>query len=120
PELMADIQRICNAAARNLVNNMALASGPQVEVYRDRLADGEAADQIYPWKIWDMKSDPAGAASNARAVNFFQPSSNAAELMAVFERFELKADDATNIPRYAHGNERIGGAGSTASGLSML
>lgn len=120
PELMADIQRICNAAARNLVNNMALASGPQVEVYRDRLADGETADQIYPWKIWDMKSDPAGAASNARAVNFFQPDSNAAELMAVFEKFELKADDATNIPRYAYGNERIGGAGSTASGLSML
>ena len=30
------------------------------------------------------------------------------------------ADDATGIPRYAHGNEKVGGAAQTASGMSML
>nr|MCS5561679.1 hypothetical protein [Marinobacter nauticus] len=44
----------------------------------------------------------------------------AAELLTVYEQFERRADDATNIPRYAYGNERVGGAGQTASGLSML
>lgn len=119
PELMADIQRACNAAARALMNNLGIASGPQVEVYADRFADGEEVTQIYPWKVWQMKSDPAGGANN-RAINFFQPQSNAAELLAVFEAFERRADDATNIPRYAYGNERVGGAGATASGLAML
>ena len=37
PELMADIQDVCNATARSLVNNLAISSGPQVEVYQERL-----------------------------------------------------------------------------------
>lgn len=118
PELMMDIQDICNATARSLVNNLAISSGPQVEVYEDRLQPQEDPTDIYPWKIWRTKDSAMGA--NNRAVNFFQPQSNAQELMAVYESFEIKADDATNIPRYTYGNEKVGGAGDTASGLSML
>lgn len=40
--------------------------------------------------------------------------------MGVYSAWEQRADDATNIPRYAYGNEKVGGAGNTASGLSML
>lgn len=118
PELMADIQRVCNATARSLVNNMAMSSGPMAEIYADRLADGETADRFYPWRRFFVKdSETTG---NNRAITFFQPQSNAVELMGVFEKFEIKADDATNIPRYAYGNERLSGAASTSSGLSML
>src|SRR5690606_387491 len=46
--------------------------------------------------------------------------SNAQELLAVFDRFERLSDDATGIPRYTYGNEKVGGAGNTATGLSML
>jgi len=119
PELMDDIQDICNATARSLVNNLAISSGPQVDVSMDRLAPGEDPEDIYPWKVWQTNSDRMGTGNNP-AIRFFQPASNAAELMSVFEKFETKADDATNIPRYIYGNENIGGAGSTASGLSML
>ena len=119
PELMNDIQDICNATARSLVNNMAISSGPQMDVSMDRLAPGEDPEDVYPWKVWRTHSDRVGTGNNP-AVRFFQPNSNANELMAVFEKFEIKADDATNIPRYIYGNEKIGGAGSTASGLSML
>lgn len=118
PELMADIQDVCNATARSLVNNLAISSGPQVEVYEDRLQPQEDPTDIYPWKIWRTKDSLTGA--NNRAVNFFQPQSNANELLGVYESFEIKADDATNIPRYSYGNENVGGAGQTASGLSML
>ncbi|MFP3489006.1 hypothetical protein R0K20_15495, partial [Staphylococcus sp. SIMBA_130] len=100
------------------VNNLAISSGPQVEVYYERLEPSESADEIYPWKIWKTKD--SNLTGNNRALNFFQPTSNAAELLAVYEKFEIRADDATNIPRYSYGNERVGGAGSTASGLSML
>jgi len=118
PELMADIQDVCNATARSLVNNLAISSGPQVEVYHERLDPTENADDIYPWKIWRTKDSTI--TGNNPAVRFYQPSSNAAELLGVYEKFELRADDATNIPRYSYGNENVGGAGQTASGLSML
>jgi len=40
PEVMRDVQIMCNASARALANNMGIGSGPQVEVQVDRLADG--------------------------------------------------------------------------------
>ena len=117
-DLMSDIQRICNATARALANNMGLASGPQVSVYVDRLADDGDIENLRPFKIWQFTSDPTGG--TGKAINFDQPTSNAAELLAVYKEFEIRADDATGIPRYAYGNERTGGAAQTASGLSML
>lgn len=118
PELMADIQDVCNATARSLVNNLAISSGPQVEVYEDRLQPQEDPTNIYPWKIWRTKDSQV--TGNNAAVRFYQPISNAGELLTVYEQFERRADDATNIPRYTYGNENVGGAGNTASGLSML
>jgi len=115
--LMNDIQEFCNASARSLVNNMAMASGPMVEINYERLSPLEDELDIRPWKVIQTRGAEVGG---GKAVQFFQPESNAAELMAVYEKFESKADDATAIPRYTYGNEDVGGAGTTASGLSML
>lgn len=118
PEQMEDHQRIVNACARSLCSNMALASGPQAVVLTDLLAPGEDVTSIFPMKIWQSVAPTSGA--TVRPVDFFQPSMNAEPLLKVMETFEAKADDVTNVPRYSYGNEKIGGAGSTASGLSML
>lgn len=118
PWLMRDIQRMCNACARALSNNMGLASGPIMELYIDRLADGQDITELRPRDIVQVTTDPSGA--SGRAVQFFAIPSIANELLAVYKEFELKADDVTMIPRYAYGNERTGGAAQTASGLSML
>ncbi len=117
-DLIEDCQDVCNASLRALVNNMAIASGPQVWYNVDRVPPGTKVTQMHPWKVWPMSSDPMG--STAPPVDFFQPNSNATELMAVFEKFYAMADDISGIPRYMIGNEKIGGAGRTASGLSML
>jgi len=98
---------------------MGISSGPQVAVNMDRLAEGEDPGQIYPWRLWQMRSDPMG--SSAPPVTFFQPQSNASELMAVFERFSLLADEYSGIPKYLAGmGGGEGGAGRTASGMSMM
>src|SRR5574341_1547746 len=81
-------------------------------------ADGEQTLELFPWKIWQLKSDPTQGVNPG--IGFFQPPSNAESLMATFDKWEVKADDATGIPRYTYGNEHIGGAGDTATGLSML
>lgn len=118
PELMRDIQRMCNATARALANNMGISSGPQVEVNIDRLAADEEIEEMYPWKTWQTTNDPTG--SGGKAISFFQPNSNAGELLKVYSEFEARADDATGIPRYAHGNNQGTGAAQTSSGLAML
>jgi hypothetical protein len=121
PDILADIQEVCNASLRSLVNNMSLASGPQVVVDEERLAQGENGDDMYPWKRWRVKSDPLAPQSTAvPPISFFQPNSNAQELLVVYEKFTQIADELSAIPRYMSGSERMGGAGRTASGLAML
>ncbi len=117
-DLCRDTQDICNAAARSLVNNMSIASGPQVVYNIDRLPQGENITQMYPWKVWQVTSDPM--AGGATPMQFFQPSSLSNELMAVYEKFSVLADEYTGIPRYMTGDSAAGGAGRTATGMSML
>jgi hypothetical protein len=118
PEIIEDIQNVCNAAARALVNNMGIASGPQVEVNLERLPANEDITQISPWKIWQVMNDPAG--SSAPAVRFSQPEDNANTLVAVYDKFSRLADDHSGIPAYLYGDLNVQGAGRTSSGLSML
>ncbi len=117
-DLCRDAQDICNAAARALVNNMSIASGPQVVYNIDRLPQGENITQMYPWKVWQVTSDPM--AGGQAPMQFFQPSSLSAELMAVYEKFSTLADEYTGIPKYMTGESVAGGAGRTASGMSMM
>ena len=118
PEIIEDLQGICNAAARALVNNMGISSGPQVEVNLERIPPNEDITQMHPWKIWQVTNDPLG--SSAPAVRFNQPADNANTLMSVYERFSKLADDHSGIPSYVYGDLNVKGAGRTASGLSML
>jgi len=118
PEIIADLQNVCNAAARALVNNMGISSGPQVEVNIERLPPNEDITTMVPWKIWQTINDPVG--SNAPAIRFTQPDSRATELMAVYEKFSRLADEHSGIPSYIYGDLNVHGAGRTSSGLSML
>ena len=117
-DLCRDTQDVCNGAARALVNNMSLSSGPQVVYNVDRLPEGENLTQLFPWKIWQATSDPMGGTQPP--VSFFQPTSVSQELMQVYDKFAILADEYTGIPRYMTGDSPSGGAGRTASGMSML
>jgi hypothetical protein len=119
PDLLADISSVANATLRALVNNMSLASGPQVTVNDDRLNDGEDGEQMYPWKRWHVKSDPFGN-NTEKAIEFFTPGSNSQELLAVYTAFSNLADEHSAIPKFMTGSPPQGGLGRTASGLSML
>ena len=115
-DLVRDSQIVVNASARAIVNNMGIASGPQVTVNVERLAPGEDVTQLSPWRIWQVTNDATGAGQ--APVNFYQPDSRIAELMGVFEKFQSLADEYSGLPKYMAGE--AGGAGRTASGLSML
>jgi hypothetical protein len=113
-----DVQSMCNHAARSLANNMNIASGPMVWYNIDRLLAGENVEQLYPWKPFQTTGDPAGP-TTAPPIGFFQPNSNAGELMGVYEKFSREADDILGVPNYMNGGTPGGGVGRSASGFSM-
>ena len=117
-DLVRDTQAMCNSAARALSNNMGIASGPMAYVNVDRLPAGEDVTQMYPWRIWQVKNDEYG--STSKPMEFFMPTSNAQELMAIYEKFSVLADEYSGVPRYMTGDAPAQGAGRTASGMSML
>lgn len=119
-QIVMNRQMTINGALRALENNMAMASGPQVLRNEERIREDDDG-QLRPWKVWNTRSDPdQGTVAQRAPIEFFQPGSNAAELLGIIEKQEQAADEDSAIPRYVTGNERLGGAGRTASGLAML
>lgn len=117
PDMADDITDVLNATLRALVNNISIASGPQVS-YNEELISPNQDDSLYPWKRWRFISDPSNP--NAKPIEFFSPTDNSQALTAVFDKFSTLLDDVSTIPRYLTGGGANSGAGRTASGLSML
>ncbi len=116
PEILVDLQRCCNACARAIIHNVGVASGPQVEIDKDRLAPGEST-KIWPWRVWLTTNETM---TNGPAINFYMPPIVVERLIAAFNFFSRLADEYCGVPAYAHGDPQVGGGGNTASGLSML
>jgi hypothetical protein len=120
PDILSDIQEAGNATLRALVNNLSIASGPQVVVHDDLLSNDEDGEELFPWKRWHVNRDPMGSSNAIKPIDFFQPQSNAQELLGVYQQFVNMADELSAIPKYLSGSGATGGAGRTASGLAML
>ena len=118
PEIIEDIQECANAFLRASVNNSSISSGPQVVINDEMIAPNESGDELYPWKRWHTTGDPLG--NQREPITFFQPSSNLQEMLGGYTQMTTLADENSGIPKYITGSDRIGGAGRTASGLSML
>jgi hypothetical protein len=116
PELIVDTQRACNAAARAIMHNLAVGSGPMVEVNKDRMAPGEST-KIWPYRVFLTTNDQM---ETSKAVNFYAPPLVVERLISCYKFFSTLADEYCGIPAYAHGDPQVGGGGNTASGLSML
>ncbi|HWG89167.1 MAG TPA: hypothetical protein VN679_15385 [Candidatus Acidoferrales bacterium] len=117
-DVVYDVQRVCNAAARATVKNMGYSSGPIGEVVGDRLADNDDETDVKPYKIFRVGPDITG--TGAPAFKFHNVASVAPDLMNVFDRFNKMADDLSGVPAYVLGNPDVAGAGRTLGGLSML
>jgi len=117
PEIISDPQDLCCSAARALENNLAMASAPMVAQDINALPAGAGLTTISPWKNFQYD----GSKTNGRVpITFFQPNSNANELIGIFNKFSDLAEEYSGVPKYAYGNSDVGGAGRTASGLSIL
>lgn len=118
PDLAANSQRMCTFYASAMADNAGFVAKPQFWVHADRFADGENSLEVFGGKVWQLKSDQTQGVNPGMGV--YNIPDNSASLNGNYEKWEIKADDSTGIPRYTYGNERVGGAGDTASGLAML
>jgi hypothetical protein len=116
PETIEDDQAAINMLARATCNNAAFASMPQISVNALRLAAQESA-KLHPGKVW---RHDGGSITGDEPIKFFQPPVVVAALIGALHEFLAQADADSGVPAYAHGDARVGGAGSTSSGLSML
>lgn len=115
PKMMRDSQSTMNAATRIYLDNMALSSGPMMEVNSDLLAAGEDPTDIHPWRVFLRE----GGDGTMPAVRFFQPVANANGLTSIIDIFRRFADETTSLPSYTHG-EQTKSLNKTATGISML
>lgn len=116
PAVMRDDQANINAATRALLDNAAVTAGPQLEVFKTLLAEGEDVTDVHSFRVWlRTGGDPQYPA--IRGINI---ESHIPELAEIARMFDNSADEATAIPKFWYGENPTQGAAGTASGLSML
>ena len=119
-DVLADTERACNSALRQIMINLPLASAPIAECVRERLVkhddDGELS--LEPRRVYDVEPDMLG--TNTPVFRFHTIPVVLNEAMAVFDKFSAKADELSGIPAHLNGNLDIASMARTASGMSML
>ena len=113
PDVIRDDQVSLNAVNRAMMDNAAQTVGAVYEINTDLVSPRENVRDIRPNKVILRSGD-----SRQPAVRDIQVQSRISEFMSVRGMFEQQIHEST-IPAYMQGGS-TGGAGRTASGLSML
>lgn len=121
PAIMRDPQSMLNASVRAMLDNAAISAGPIIEANIDLLADGEDPNDVYPFRSFQRTG--IGTDGSNRAITVTKLPSYTSQFMTMVDFFRASADETTNIPSAMagqDGNQMMGAAGRTATGLSML
>jgi len=113
-ENMVDTQQLMNGFMRMAVDNAVLSGNLIFEVDETNLVPGQDMT-LYPGKIFRRQG---GAPGQALFSTKFQNVTG--ELMQLFDKARVLADESTGFPSFAHGQTGVSGVGRTASGISML
>jgi len=117
-EYMWDSQDMINAAARSACDNMAMIAGPMTVVHTNRLAPGEEAMEIAPWKIFRVEeSELPGATPNP--IIFFNPQSHLDEFLKLMQFHMNLSDEQTSLPKMLQGESGEGVHNRTSSGAQL-
>lgn len=120
-DMLKHIQADTNAVRRATMNNLNLASYPQVIVNADALNQFAPGSKpgLMPGKVWTVRTTFSGV---NKPVDFFTIPTIYPHLNAEFQQLMVMADRVSGIPEYSQGlsSGAKNGAAGTASGLSML
>lgn len=120
PYLMRDSQKAINSAWRMTMDNAALSVGPQVVIDRRAITPSDGEMSLKPRKIWYMNtSSITKMPEGYKPFMQFKIESGQLELERIVNMARQFADDETNMPPIAYG-EQGSHLTKTAQGLSML
>ncbi|MCP3967552.1 MAG: hypothetical protein GY718_14580, partial [Lentisphaerae bacterium] len=103
PEICADSQEILNAAARRLLDDIAIL-GPQIEINIDEVDPSAKAgvNDIYPFKVHPR----TGGDSSTPMIRIHNLDSVSRELMEVINIFRRFIDEELNLPSVGEGGQQ--------------
>jgi hypothetical protein len=117
PEVCADSQEILNAAARRLLDDVALL-GPQIEINTDDMdtTDNRDINDIFPFKVHPR----TGGDSQTPLLRIHKMDSVSRELVEIINMFRRFIDEELNLP--TAGTSGVGDLGGheTAQGTQLL
>jgi hypothetical protein len=116
PRLMRDAQRSLNAAWRMMMDNAALATGPQLFIDRKQIEPADGSWKLTPRKVWFLND---GVPKDTRVMDQFSITMHQNELAAIIQLSKAFIDDETGLPQIAQG-EQSGQITKTAQGMSIL
>lgn len=117
PMLIKSSQDSVNAAARMILDNAAVASGPFVTANVKKLVPGEDPTDLHGWKVFLVEDD--NPISGARPVEIHDIPAYTDLFIKIFELFRKMADEESFIPSITQGEQGIG-VTKTVGGMSIL
>ena len=118
PRLMRSEQAMLNSAMRMMMDNAALAAGPQVVIDKDSIAPENGRWKLTPRKVWQWITGPGGTKRENPFQTFNIPMNQ--EMLAAIVQLALRfVDEAVAMPLIAQG-EMGAHVTQTSSGMSML
>jgi hypothetical protein len=120
PNIMRDSQMSICAAARMTMDNGSVVCGPNLEVNRDLLVQGQDDTSVQPYKIWYREG--MGQEAQWPAVRNIQIDSHLPELQSIVKMFMEFADQETFVNPATGGDMQKGPSEPfrTAAGASMI
>jgi len=115
PYLMRSQQRVLNAAWRQLMDNAAISSAPQIVVKPGTISPADKNWQLTSRKIWFATED---ADDVRKSFTTFEFNSHQAELANIIRMAAELADQETGVPMLMQGEK--GSAPDTVGGMQLL
>lgn len=116
PRMMRQAQRVMNAAWRMMMDNAGQSVADQLVINRDLIEPADGSWAYTPKKMWYL-IDKTRSVQEAFAT--FNTPSHQQELANIFMLARQLADEETNLPLIAQG-EQTDGQTQTAAGMSIL
>ena len=116
PYLMRNPQKVINATWRMMLDNGGMSVADQIVVNKEIVKPADGNWQMAPKKLWLLTDKTRGVND---AFGSFSTQSHQVELANMFSMARQLADEETNMPLIAQG-EQSGNITKTSSGMAML
>jgi hypothetical protein len=116
PMLGKNSQDAINAAARIMLDNAAIASGPFIEANMRLLEPGEDPTDLHAWRVFLSKHD---GNQSKKAISVYDIPAYTGLFIQIIDMFRRTMDEETFMPSITGGQEMSVG-NETATGMSIL